>query len=158
MYVGGEVSVGSAIINFLGQKTVAGLSAIDASKYVSIYWGGLMIGRFMGAVELSEMKAAKKQVLLIVIPLLAFLLLWVAKSAPMDALHGGSGQSVFSLWHTQFVENWAVFKIYLPFVGLCWLLFQFGQSLAARALVIFSLTVVALLLTAILVGGKVAMW
>src|SRR5882724_1498646 len=55
MYVGGEVSVGSAIINFLGQKTLAGLSAIDASKYVSIYWGGLMIGRFMGAVELSEM-------------------------------------------------------------------------------------------------------
>ena len=61
MYVGGEVSVGSAIINFLGQKTVAGLSEIDASKYVSIYWGGLMIGRFMGAVELSEMKKASKQ-------------------------------------------------------------------------------------------------
>ena len=56
MYVGGEVSVGSAIINFLGQPTVAGLTAVEASKYVSLYWGGLMIGRFMGAVELSEMK------------------------------------------------------------------------------------------------------
>ena len=56
MYVGGEVSVGSAIINFLGQKSVAGLTADEASKYVAIYWGGLMIGRFMGAVELSEMK------------------------------------------------------------------------------------------------------
>ena len=58
----------------------------------------------------------------------------------------------------QFVTNWSVFKHYLPFVGLCWLLFQFGQSLAARTLVIFSLTVVALLLTAIIVGGPVAMW
>ena len=36
MYVGGEVSVGSAIINFLGQKSVAGLTADEASKYVSI--------------------------------------------------------------------------------------------------------------------------
>src|SRR5436190_4229308 len=86
MYVGGEVSVGSAIINFLGQPSVAGLPELEASKYVSIYWGGLMIGRFMGAVELSEMKKARKQLLLIVIPLLAYLLLWIAKSAPLDAM------------------------------------------------------------------------
>jgi FHS family L-fucose permease-like MFS transporter len=158
MYVGGEVSVGSSIINFLGQKTVASLSEVDASKYVSIYWGGLMIGRFMGSVMLSEMRAARKQILLAVIPLLAWLLLWVAKSAPLDAMHGGSGDSVFGLWRDEFIRNWPAFKIYLPFVGLCWLLFQFGRSIAARTLVIFSLTVVALLLTAILVGGKVAMW
>ena len=30
----------------------------------------------------------------------------------------------------------SVFKIYLPFVDLCWLLFQFGRALAARTLVI----------------------
>lgn len=159
MYVGGEVSIGSTIVNFLGQKSVAGLSADDASKYLSIYWGGLMIGRFMAAVELSEMRAAKKQILLVIIPLLAYLLLWLAKSAPLDALHGGvSFSALCAQWRDQFAANWDVFKVYLPFVGLCWLLFQFGQSLAARTLVIFSLTVVALLLTAILVGGKAAMW
>lgn len=158
MYVGGEVAVGSAIINFLGQPNVAGLSEVDASKYVAIYWGGLMIGRFMGAVELSEMKKANKQVALVVIPLLAYLLLWVAKSAPLDALQGASEASIMVLWRDKFVENWAVFKLYLPFIGLCWLLFQFGRAQAARTLVIFSLTVVALLVTAILVGGKLAMW
>ena len=158
MYVGGEVSVGSAIINFLGQPTVAGLTAVEASKYVSLYWGGLLIGRFMGAVELSEMKAGNKRILLAVIPLLAFLLLWVAQSAPLDAIHGGSTDSIFGLWHDRFVQNWSVFKFYLPFIALCWVLFQFGKSLADRTLMIFSLTVVALLLTAILVGGKVAMW
>ncbi|MGC3959933.1 MAG: sugar MFS transporter [Verrucomicrobiota bacterium] len=158
MYVGGEVSVGSAIINFLGQPSVAGLSELEASKYVSIYWGGLMIGRFMGAVELSEMKKANKQIALLVIPLLAYLLLWTAKSAPLDALHGNSTDSVFTLWREAFVANWAVFKLYLPFIGLCWLLFQFGKAQAARTLVIFSLTVVALLVVAIAVGGKVAMW
>lgn len=156
MYVGGEVSVGSSIINFLGQKSVAGLTADEASKYVAIYWGGLMIGRFMGAVELSEMRKAKKQVWLIVIPLLAYLLLWLAKSAPLDALH--SGGAVFTQWRENFAANWPVFQRYLPFVGLCWLLFQFGRARAGLTLAIFALTVVALLLTAILVGGPVAMW
>jgi FHS family L-fucose permease-like MFS transporter len=158
MYVGGEVSVGSAIINFLGQKTVAGLSAVDASKYVAIYWGGLMIGRFMGAVELSEMKKANKQMLLIVIPLLAYLLLWVAKSAPLDAMQSSDASSLLSQWQDRFVANWAVFKIYLPFIGLCWLLFQFGRAQAGRTLLIFASTVCVLLLTAIVVGGPVAMW
>ena len=158
MYVGGEVSVGSSIINFLGQKTVAGLSEVDASKYVAIYWGGLMIGRFMGAVELSEMKKLNKQILLIVIPLLAYLLLWVAKSAPLDALQGGDASSLLNQWRDRFVANAAVFKIYLPFIGLCWLLFQFGRAQAGRTLLIFSATVCVLLLTAILVGGPVAMW
>jgi len=158
MYVGGEVAVGSAIINFLGQKSVAGLTEIEASKFVSLYWGGLLIGRFMGAVELSEMKKFNKQVFLAVIPLLAFLLLWVAQSAPLDALHGESTQPVFSLWKDRFVQNWSVFQHYLPFLALCWVLFQFGKSLAGRTLMIFSSTVVVLLLTAILVGGKTAMW
>lgn len=158
MYVGGEVSIGSAIINFLGQPNVAGLPELEASKYVSIYWGGLMIGRFMGAVELSEMKAGAKRILLLVIPLLAYLLLWVAKSAPLDAMRGGAEGSVFALWKDAFVANWQVFRLYLPFIALCWVLFQFGRAQTARTLVIFSCTVVILLLTAILVGGKVAMW
>jgi len=158
MYVGGEVSVGSAIINYLGQPSVAGLSAVDASRYVSIYWGGLMIGRFMAAVELSEMKKINKQISLIVIPLLAYFLLWIAKSAPLDALQGGSDVSVFALWHDEFIKQAPVFGKYLPFIGLCWLLFQFGRAQAGRTLFIFSMTVVVLLLTAILVGGPVAMW
>ena len=158
MYVGGEVSVGSAIINFLGQPGVAGLDAVEASKYVSLYWGGLMIGRFMGAVELSEMKKRNKQIMLIAIPLLAYLLLWAAKSCPMEALQSKSFSEIFAQWGEQFRANWQVFKLYLPFIGLCWTLFQFGKGRAGRTLTIFSLTVVALLLVAILMGGKLAMW
>ena len=56
----------------------------------------------------------------------------MAKSAPLDALHGDAGASVFVQWRDAFVANWAVFKLYLPFVGLCWLLFQFGKAQAAR--------------------------
>jgi FHS family L-fucose permease-like MFS transporter len=133
------------------------LKEIEASQYVSLYWGGMLIGRFMGAVELSEMKKANKQIMLVVIPLLAGLLLWVAQGAPLDAMRGG-GASILSLWQERFVQKAAVFKTYLPFIGLCWLMFQLGGSLAGRTLMLFSSTVVALLLTAILCGGKVAMW
>ncbi len=133
MYVGGEVSVGSAIINFLGQKNVAGLTELEASQYVSLYWGGMLIGRFMGAVELSEMTRRNKQWLLAAIPLAGFVVLL--------ALRG-----------------WAGVQSYLPFLALCWLLFQFGKALPGRTLMIFSATVVALLATAISAGGKLAMW
>src|SRR5580700_4659520 len=45
MYVGGEVSIGSSLINFLGQPSVAGMAAVEASQYVALFWGGMLIGR-----------------------------------------------------------------------------------------------------------------
>jgi FHS family L-fucose permease-like MFS transporter len=158
LYVGGEVAIGSTIISFLKLPSVAGLTEIAASRYVAIYWGGLMIGRFMGAVELSEMRRAAKQVWLVVIPLGAFVLLWAANSAPLDLIQESSGTPFFAEWSSRFAANWAVFKLYLPFVALCWLLFQLGRSLPGRTLAIFSGTVVALLLTALVIGGTTAMW
>jgi len=146
MYVGGEVSIGSSIINFLGQKTVAGLDPVEASKYVSLFWGGMLIGRFMGAVELSEMRKINKQIFLVAIPLLGFLLFWTARSWNSD-------QKQFD-----FAGGWDIVKNYLPLLALCWLLFQFGKALAGRTLLIFSATIVALLFLAIACGGKLAMW
>lgn len=146
MYVGGEVSVGSTIINFLGQPSVAGLTALEASKYVSLFWGGMLIGRFMGAVELSEMNRINKQIFLIVIPAVCFLLLWTLRSWDGD-------RHAFD-----FAAGWLIVKHYLPMLALCWVLFQFGQALAGRTLAVFSMTIVALLFVAILKGGSIAMW
>jgi FHS family L-fucose permease-like MFS transporter len=133
MYVGGEVAVGSSIINFLGQPGVAGLTQLEASGYVSLFWFGMLIGRFMGAAELSEVAANTKQLLLVAIPVVAGVILGVFR-------------------------GWTTVAVYLPLLVLCWLLFQTGKSLAGRTLMIFSLTVVALLAVAIITGGKLAMW
>ena len=54
MYVGGEVTVGSAIINFLGTDKLGGLAQERPASYLAFYWGGLMIGRFMGAFALER--------------------------------------------------------------------------------------------------------
>jgi FHS family L-fucose permease-like MFS transporter len=48
LYVGGEVSIGSFLVNFLGEQQVAGLAPAVAAGYVSLYWGGALIGRFIG--------------------------------------------------------------------------------------------------------------
>ena len=49
LYVGAEVAIGSVIVNFLMQPDVLGLGARPAGELVPLYWGGAMIGRFIGA-------------------------------------------------------------------------------------------------------------
>jgi MFS transporter, FHS family, L-fucose permease len=49
VYVGGEVSIGSFLVNYFGQPEIAGLKEADAGRFVSFYWGGAMIGRFLGS-------------------------------------------------------------------------------------------------------------
>jgi MFS transporter, FHS family, L-fucose permease len=49
LYVGGEVAIGSLIVSYLMQPSVMGMAAGLAGKHVSLYWGGAMVGRFIGA-------------------------------------------------------------------------------------------------------------
>ncbi|HEX8788112.1 MAG TPA: glucose/galactose MFS transporter, partial [Telluria sp.] len=49
LYVGAEVAVGSLIVNYLMQHDVLGLGPEAAGKHVPLYWGGAMLGRFLGA-------------------------------------------------------------------------------------------------------------
>jgi MFS transporter, FHS family, L-fucose permease len=58
-YVGAEVSIGSFLVNYFGLAEMGGLSAQAASGLVSFYWGGAMIGRFLGAPLLRRVKAGK---------------------------------------------------------------------------------------------------
>lgn len=48
LYVGAEVSIGSFLINFLEEPDIAALTPAAAAHYVSYYWGGAMVGRFIG--------------------------------------------------------------------------------------------------------------
>ena len=55
-YVGAEVSIGSFLVNYFGQPDIAGFSPQIAAGYVSFYWGGAMVGRFIGAAVLQRIK------------------------------------------------------------------------------------------------------
>ena len=48
-YVGAEVSIGSFLVNYFGLPEIAALPARTAAGFVSFFWGGTMVGRFLGA-------------------------------------------------------------------------------------------------------------
>ncbi|MBK9273454.1 MAG: sugar MFS transporter [Flavobacteriales bacterium] len=76
-YVGAEVAVGSLIINLLKLDSVLGLPETDGKNFLGLYWGGAMVGRFLGAVALSgRMSVRRRQLLLPALALVMFALLW----------------------------------------------------------------------------------
>ena len=133
-YVGGEVSIGSLLISFFKLEHIAGLNEAQGSTYVSFYWGGLMIGRFLGAVSLSNIKSRlTKYGLMVAIPVIAFLVILYFNGLEIAA-------------------------IYSIFLALNFLAFLLGKSLANRTLFVFALFAIALLIVALFSDGKTAMW
>ena len=74
VYVGGEVAIGSSIANYLALDNIGGFissanisdaairyraALAEAAKYISLYWLGAMIGRFIGSALLQKIKPGK---------------------------------------------------------------------------------------------------
>ena len=59
LYVGGEVAIGSMIVSYLMQPTTLAAAAEEAGKHVPFYWGGAMVGRFIGAYVLRLFSPGK---------------------------------------------------------------------------------------------------
>nr|WP_234401273.1 sugar MFS transporter [Pseudoalteromonas sp. T1lg23B] len=58
LYVGGEVAIGSFLINYIGLENIAGLEEAHAAHLITYYWGGAMVGRFIGAAVMQKVNAA----------------------------------------------------------------------------------------------------
>lgn len=134
-YVGAEVSIGSNLVAYLKLPDVAGLAEADASRYLAFYWGGAMIGRFMGSISLSETKGAKKYLSMMAVAIVLFLVIFLITKIEFELV-----------WY------------FLIFLVVNYFAFMLGKSLPARTLTIFALFVMALLLVGIFGSGKPAMW
>jgi FHS family L-fucose permease-like MFS transporter len=133
MYVGGEVTIGSALINYFGLPKLGSLKHEDASKFLAFYWGGLMIGRFMGAFALSAMQKSVKRVLVALVPIAAFATIWLV-SGLGNALHYG------------------------PALALLLVMFYVGEASAHRMLALFGAVIIGLLLTSMFTADETAKW
>jgi len=78
LYVGAEVSIGSLIVNYLSSHDVLGIDELSAGKRVPLYWGGAMVGRFIGA---GLLRVIRPGVLLAVFAAVAIALLTIAANA-----------------------------------------------------------------------------
>ena len=59
VYVGGEVSIGSFLVNYFSQPEIGGLTERVAASFVAFYWGGAMVGRFIGSGLLQKVSTRR---------------------------------------------------------------------------------------------------
>ena len=59
VYVGAEVAIGSFLINYIAQADIGNMAQSKAANYVAFYWGGAMIGRFVGAALMHKIAPRK---------------------------------------------------------------------------------------------------
>jgi len=139
MYVGGEVTVGSLLVNFFGLPEIAGLNETEASAFLSFYWGGAMIGRFLGAISLSNIDHGKKFGLMAVVAIAAFAIIY-------GVTYLNTGISIMEV------------SPFIGFILLNLLAFKFGKANPGRTLAIFSGVVMVLLVLVIITTGKISFW
>ena len=139
LYVGAEVAIGSILVSFIGLENIAGLDESKASALIAFYWGGAMIGRFLGAISLSEMAQNKKYPLMALVALAAFAV-------------------IFFVVDTRNSISFGQISPYLGFLALNYLAFIFGKSMASRTLSVFAIFPVILLFIGMFTNGNLAMW
>lgn len=139
LYVGAEVSIGSFLVSFIGLDNIAGMDESAASAFIAFYWGGAMIGRFLGAISLSNMVSNKKYPLMLIVSLISFAVIFFV----VDARNGIEFNDIIP---------------YLGFLILNYIGFIFGKSMAGRTLTVFALVPIFLLIIGMFFNGNIAMW
>lgn len=59
VYVGAEVGIGSFLVSYITQPDIGALEAQTASHYIAYYFGGAMVGRFIGAVVMQKLQPGR---------------------------------------------------------------------------------------------------
>ena len=159
-YVGAEVAIGSYLINYFKLPNIGNLPEVEGAKLVSLYWGGAMVGRFIGSALLKGMKTALTVILAAISSLL--LLASFLVSTPIIV----STHPRISLVLTGIASLLVLIR---PLLILCTGLFVvlFLVSLlqngrvsvpTGRLLGLAALSSTALVTTSILTTGHFAMW
>lgn len=147
-YVGGEVAIGSFLINFFGLENIMGMNEAEGSKFLSYYWGGAMIGRFLGSISMSSMTDKfKKYTLMAAVMVISFLVIYLITGIRNEQGH-------FSLSFIPFAN----ISLFLLFLMLNYLAFLVSGPNPAKTLSVFAMSVVVLLLIVILSNGYLAFW
>jgi len=138
VYVGVEVAIGSNLGELLRQKSFGSLSASEATPYIGMYWGSLMIGRWTGAINAFNLSKKTKQILQFIVPLVAFgILIGLNTLAKYD---------MKPLYY------------YVVCVLIQIVAFYFSNNKPARTLLIFSLLGVVAMVIGLMTTGTVAIY
>lgn len=133
-YVGGEVTIGSNLMLYM-KEHVGITEEFTAGKLLSFYWGGAMIGRFVGSLSMSNIDNVKKYVLMAMVALLGFGLIFGITDFKID--------------------------IVLPFLGFLianYIAFIMAKSMPSRTLGLFSTINIVLIVAMLITDGLLSLW
>ncbi|AXT60131.1 MFS transporter [Aquimarina sp. AD10] len=147
-YVGGEVSVGSFLINFFGLENIMGMEEAEAGVFLSYYWGGAMIGRFLGSVSMGSITdATRKYIIMAGLSVVFFFVLYFITAIKIE-------EGIFSLQLVPFAKIW----LFIVFLLINYLAFLVGGTKPSNVLTLFAGIVIVLLLIMMITNGAIAFW
>jgi len=127
-----EVACGFFLVQFLSAPNVGNFQGMEGNKFLTYFWGGLMIGRLMGAVSMGKMASPGTE--LAAISLGTFFFIYLITSLQTD---GGK-------YHWDFLPFGEV-VLYMAMLGPNFAVFVLGKGSPARLVTVFALVVIALL-------------
>jgi len=132
-YVGAEVTIGSNLISYMTEYHK--LDEVLATPFLAYYWGGAMIGRFMGSISMSKMASLTKYILMAVAAIATFALIYFITDVTMKEV-----------------------IYFLLFLVLNYLVFIAARSLPSRTLGYFAGVNIILIGIMLLVSGNLSLW
>jgi FHS family L-fucose permease-like MFS transporter len=138
VYVGVEVTIQSNMSALIAMPEIKGLDHSKISHFISLYWGGLMIGRWTGSLEIFQLKKNIKRLMQIVVPIIGFVVIYA-----VNFLRG---------------SNVNDFLFYTPYILLASLIFIISGENPARSLLILSITACVMMIVGIVASGNVALY
>lgn len=136
VYVGVEVTIVSNMSELLKQPDFGGYQSSEVAPFISMYWGSLMIGRWTGALSAFSLSKSTRQLLMIVVPLVAF------------------GIILGINWISKYDITPLYYYVLCVFVQIA--AFYISKDKPARTLLIFSMLGLFAMLIGIFTTGKVA--
>jgi FHS family L-fucose permease-like MFS transporter len=137
-YVGVEVTIQSNMGALLKTPEFGGFTTDQIAPYISLYWGSLMIGRWTGAIGVFNLSKATKNILTVIVPLLAFGVVLLVNYL--------SGKDVSNLY------------IYVVCVAILIIGFYAGQQKPVRTLTIFGILGVLAMIVGLLTTGRIGLF
>lgn len=138
IYVGVEVAIGSNLGELLLQEEFGGMEVSETAKYISMYWGSLMIGRWAGAISVFNLSKKKKTIAMIIVPLIAF--------GVILGVNTISGSDMTPLYY------------YVLCVVIQIIAFFFSKDKPARTLLIFALLGISAMVVGLMSEGTLAIY
>lgn len=138
VYVGVEVAVGSNLGELLQQEEFGSMEVSETAKYISMYWGSLMIGRWAGAISVFNLTKGKKALALVIVPLIAF--------GVILGVNTLSGNDMSPLYY------------YVICIAVQIVAFFIAKDKPAKTLLIFAVLGIAAMLTGLMTDGTVAIY